>query len=378
MIDIHDKKSCYGCWACAQRCPQQCISMKPDEQGFLYPKVDKTICIDCGVCEKVCPVLNPDKEKRPLKILAGRDQDINVVIQSSSGGLFSALATEIINNKGVVFAAIYNKNWQVEHVRADSTDQLPLMRGSKYVQSNIGNAYKAAETDLKHGKKVLFVGTPCQIAGLKHFLHKDYEQLLTIEVFCHGVPSPLVWKKWLEYTSKGKEINDICQRDKRTGWTSYSVRYRIGSKEICHYAWKDDYMRGFIYDYMLRPSCYFCSSKGGASGADIALGDLWGINKTTIPNDEKGVTLAVINSEKGLAAIKKYCQYELDIAYISDYNNGYKNSAQQNQLSDFFWKDFFDNGIKALRQTNDHHGPSRLTLKWILLKIKLSKLLRKI
>ena len=373
MINIHDKRSCCGCWACMQRCPQQCISMEPDEQGFLYPKVDHSNCINCGVCEKVCPVLHPNKEQKPLKLLAGRNQDIEVVMQSSSGGLFSALATETLSNKGVVFSAIYNKNWQVEHARADSNHQLPSMRGSKYAQSNIGKAYKEAEIDLKHGKKVLFVGTPCQIAGLKHFLHKDYEQLLTIEVFCHGVPSPLVWGKWLEYISKGKGINDICQRDKRTGWTSYSVRYRLENKEICHYAWSDDYMRGFIYDYMRRPACYLCPSKGGRSGADIALGDLWGINKTNILNDEKGITLAVINSEKGLTAIKKYCQYELNVASISDYNNGYRNSVEQSQLSTFFWKKFLDEGIKALRQTNDHHGPSRLILRWLLLKIKLSK-----
>ena len=124
---------------------------------------------------------------------------------------------------------------------------------------------------------------------------------------------------------------------------------------------------------MLRPASYLCPSKGGRSGADIALGDLWGINKTNILNDEKGITLAVINSEKGLTAIKKYCQYELNVASISDYNNGYRNSVEQSQLSTFFWKKFLDEGIKALRQTNDHHGPSRLILRWLLLKIKLSK-----
>lgn len=227
MIKTNDKKDCCGCSACVQRCPKQCISLYEDEEGFLYPRVDKTVCIDCGLCEKVCPVLNQSEGHEPIAVYAAKNPNEEIRMQSSSGGIFTMLAERIIDEGGVVFGACWDKDWNVVHDYAESKEDIAKFRGSKYVQSNIGETFKQTETFLIEGRKVLFSGTPCQIAGLKHFLLKDYDNLLTIEIICHSVPSPGVWKKYLteELNSNGLTIGDIQQinfRDKSTGWETYS------------------------------------------------------------------------------------------------------------------------------------------------------------
>lgn len=198
MIHIIDKSKCCGCNACVQRCPKQCIAMQVDEEGFLYPVVDQSVCIDCGLCEKVCPVINLNEPRQPLQVLAAKNRNEEQRLRSSSGGIFILLAEHIIKQGGVVFGARFDKNWEVEHAYAETLEELePLMR-SKYVQSRIGNTYKEAEQFLKQGRQVLFVGTPCLIAGLKKFLRKEYENLLAVDFICHGVPSPGVWRRYLE------------------------------------------------------------------------------------------------------------------------------------------------------------------------------------
>lgn len=213
MIHITDKSKCCGCNACVQRCPKQCIAMREDEEGFLYPKVDVAVCIDCGLCEKVCPVINQNVPKEPLQVFAAKNKNEDQRLRSSSGGVFILLAENIIKQGGVVFGARFDKNWEVEHGYAETLEELePLMR-SKYVQSRIGNTYKEAEMFLKQGRKVLFVGTSCQIAGLHKFLRKEYENLLTVDFICHGVPSPGVWRKSSEERSRkarSLEKNRFC------------------------------------------------------------------------------------------------------------------------------------------------------------------------
>ena len=247
MINIEDKKKCCGCSACVQRCPKQCISLQEDEEGFLYPQVDKKICVNCGLCEKVCPVLNPVKARKPQVVFAARAIDEKVRLESSSGGVFTVLAELVIERGGVVFGAKFNEKWEVVHAYTESKEGLSAFRGSKYVQSKIENSYKQAESFLKAGREVLFSGTPCQIAGLKLYLRKEYTNLLTVDFVCHGVPSPMVWKDYLEEKIRplgvvGKNmvsslslkdmpvITGISFRDKRNGWKKYGFAVRRSSE----------------------------------------------------------------------------------------------------------------------------------------------------
>ena len=197
MIDIKEKKDCCGCHACASVCAHRAITMQVDEEGFLYPVIDKDTCVECGLCEQVCPFVNQASTVQPLKVYAARSNDEELRRKSSSGGVFTLLAEAVIREGGVVFGAKFDKGWNVVHAWTDALDGLADFRGSKYVQSIIGSTYEEAKHFLRQGRKVLFSGTPCQIAGLKRYLCKDYDNLLTVDVVCHGVPSPLVWKKYL-------------------------------------------------------------------------------------------------------------------------------------------------------------------------------------
>ena len=195
MIEIRNKRDCCGCNACVQKCPQQCIGQSEDAEGFIYPQVDKARCVGCGLCEKVCPVINQNPKSKPLKVMAGRNGNEEIRMVSSSGGAFTLLAGEIIGRGGVVFGARFDENWNVVHSYTECTDGLAAFRGSKYVQSRIGETFSQAEKFLKQGREVLFTGTPCQIAGLRRFLGKEYDNLLAMDIVCHGVPSPGVWKE---------------------------------------------------------------------------------------------------------------------------------------------------------------------------------------
>ena len=238
MIHILDKHNCCGCAACVQACPKQCISFNEDEQGFRYPLVDESLCIDCGLCEKVCPVIHQSDAKKPLKVYAAQNPNEEIRLKSSSGGIFTLLAEAVIDEGGVVFGARFDKNWEVEHGYTESKEGLTAFRGSKYLQSRTGETYKQARDFLKAGRKVLYSGTSCQIAGLKKFLRKEYENLITVDVVCHGAPSPLVWRTYLDDLKKcpkgtaGKNsvcssinempvITGISFRDKSTGWKKY-------------------------------------------------------------------------------------------------------------------------------------------------------------
>jgi coenzyme F420-reducing hydrogenase beta subunit len=203
--------------------------MKLNEEGFLYPIVDETRCVKCKKCEEICPAIVQGKERKPLKVYAAKNPDDEIRIQSSSGGIFSLLAEYIINEGGVVFGARFNDKWEVVHDYAETKEGLEAFRGSKYVQSRINDTYKLTKDFLSAGKKVLFTGTPCQIAGLKAYLQKEYDNLLTVDLVCHGVPSPLVWKKYLDeivlpFTKNNANIVSIKFRDKSFGWKEKGFR----------------------------------------------------------------------------------------------------------------------------------------------------------
>lgn len=306
MITITDKSQCCGCSACAQRCPKQCISMQMDNEGFLYPQVDISKCIDCHLCEKVCPVINQYEARTPLNVYAAKNSDDEVRHQSSSGGIFTLLAEQTIKDGGVVFGACWDKEWNVKHDSVDNISDLYRFRSSKYLQSVIGDNYLKAEHFLKTGRKVMFTGTPCQIAGIKHFLRKEYDNLLTVEVICHSVPSPGVWQQYLTTrlnTLKWEksDIRNISFRDKKTGWKTYSfvIENKDGNSFI-ELSSKNAFMRGFLADLYTRPSCHACPAKQLKSGSDITLGDFWSI-ESLMPeiDDDKGVSAIIVNTDKG-------------------------------------------------------------------------------
>lgn len=359
MINITDKTKCCGCAACEQRCPKKCIDMKEDEQGFLYPVIDTETCIDCGVCEKVCPILNPSVSKEPLQVLAAKNRNEGQRLRSSSGGTFILLAEHIIEQGGVVFGAKFNQNWEVEHCYAETIEELePLMR-SKYVQSNIGNTYNEAEQFLKQGRQVIFVGTSCQIAGLKRFLRKEYDNLLAVDFICHGVPSPGIWRRYLEETKSSQSysvITGINFREKQNGgygWKKYGFvicskpsltgnNNQIVNSDI---AYNNIFMRGFLSNLYLRPSCYKCMAKNGASGSDLTIADFWGIqNYHPEFDDDKGVSLIFTHTDKGKNCITNLSsQVELIVSNIDEAtvsNPSYLHSVQVPMKYTIFWKNF--------------------------------------
>lgn len=310
MIAITNKQNCCGCSACAQRCPKQCISMQADSEGFLYPKVDMGVCIDCHLCEKVCPVINPNEPRTPLGVYAAKNANDEVRMASSSGGIFTCLAQRVLADGGVVFGARWDDDWNVVHDYTEQQDGLPQFCSSKYLQSVIGDNYQKAEQFLKAGRKVMFTGTPCQIAGLRQFLRKDYDNLLAVEVICHSVPSAGVWQQYLTEKLKTKgwnksDIRHISFRSKATGWKGYS--FMIENKDgnvFSELGSKNAFMRGFLANLYTRPSCQKCPAKQLKSGSDITLGDFWGIN-SLMPeiDDDKGISVVIVNTEKGRKVI---------------------------------------------------------------------------
>lgn len=346
MIDLAiEKKSCTGCYVCSNICPKECIHMENDGEGFLYPKVDYQNCTECKKCTKVCPIINKVTIKNKPLAYACYNKENKIRFVSSSGGIFTLIAEAIINNGGIVFGAEFDKNFRVIHGYTESVDELGRFRGSKYVQSCVGNAYKQAKYFLMEGRDVLFSGTPCQISGLRSFLGKDFDNLFSIDIICHGVPSPKVWEKYIIFReSKAKsKIRKVTFRCKNKGWKKYCVLFLFkNNTSYCETFDKDLYMRTFLKDISLRPSCYNCKFKSLHRQSDITLADFWGIN-SILPemDDNKGISLIFINSEKGkdiFEKIKDKIIYkEVDIKQAVKYNPSAVESAKYNiRRNDFF------------------------------------------
>lgn len=389
MIKINKKEDCCGCSACAQRCPKQCITMQADGEGFLYPIVDIENCIDCGLCEKVCPVINQSEPNKPLKVYATMNKDEEVRLASSSGGIFTLLAEATILKGGVVFGVRFNEQWMPVFDYTETIEGIAPFRGSKYVQATVGNAYKQTEEFLKAGREVLFSGTPCQVAGLKKFLRKEYDNLFTVDIICHGVPSPKVWSKYLDETcskllmlspdeknsvrsAKGGDIRTCIEtvsfRSKSSGWKKYSFLLKLNfptcdgkntvvfSEELG----KNDYMRAFLSDTILRPSCYSCPAKEGKSHSDVTIADFWGINNINPEfDDDKGCGAVLINTTKGeeLLPFEK-CDVKLyDIQNVIKYNPAYYRSCKQHPNRNKFFKGL-DNSSNFHNYTNKMLEPS--------------------
>lgn len=306
MIEINRKEDCCGCGACTQICPKSCITMSSDNEGFLYPNVDLSICVNCGLCEKVCTIRHPKDAREPLRVLAAINKDDEVRMKSSSGGIFYILAEYAINKGGVVFGARFDENWQVVLDYSETLEGVKPFMSSKYVQARVENAYKDAKQFLDSGRFVLFSGTPCQISGLHSFLRKEYSNLLTVDLVCHGVPSPKVWRMYLDSIKKElPHIAGIEFRNKGRGWKNFSFRASSEPDTFFVYvpAAKSHFMKAFLSDIILRQSCYECQSKSGRSHSDITLADFWGIS-SVFPemDDDKGTGMVFVNSQKGAEA----------------------------------------------------------------------------
>ena len=303
------RSACCGCESCANVCPQNCITMTQDAEGFFYPKINHEKCIKCGRCEKVCPSLNAREvpvKNLPLVLVAINPNE-KIRRHSSSGGAFTALSENILNDGGIIFGAGFDENWHVKHMAAENLDALENLRGSKYVQSRIGNIFKRVKAEVESGRKVLFSGTPCQCAGLKYFLGKDFENLLIVGVMCHGVPSPLLWESYIEWRGRGHEISRVNFRSKRFGWTTFQLE--ITFKDCGYYSkpnMKDFYIQEFLLNTILRPSCSVCKFRFPNLNCDILLGDAWGIqNFAPEVRDNRGASIIIVNNNKGLDYLKK-------------------------------------------------------------------------
>lgn len=363
MIVINEKSLCCGCCACVQACPKQCISFKEDEEGFRYPLVDKETCIDCGHCEKVCPMLNQSAPKKPINVYAAINPNEEVKMKSSSGGIFSMLAEQIINEGGVVFGARFDENWDVKHNFTETIEGLEVFRGSKYLQSRIGETYKQTSEFLKKGRKVLYSGTSCQIAGLKKFLCKDYENLFTVDVVCHGVPSPKIWQAYLrDINPNAEKVSYVNQRAKTRGWKKYSYVIKSENSVLFDdYAANSMYLKGFMNNVFLRPSCYNCPAKNGKSNSDITLADCWGYwDFAPDKFDDKGVSAVLINTNKGENYLRKVSSSLEDFPFdlFLKNNLSYSNSSQNPKYRDYFWKEFPLRGLDVINSIENKLRPS--------------------
>lgn len=374
MIRIREKHSCCGCQACAQICPKGCITMTADGEGFLYPVVDEAACVQCGLCEKVCPVLHTTEKKKNLpKAYAAYNLDEDVRLASSSGGVFTLLAEYVLGQDGIIYGAAMD-GIRVKHVRVADREDLQLLRGSKYVQSDIGQTYIQAKDDLDAGKTVLFTGTPCQIEGLKMYLRKGYETLITMDIICHGVPSPMVWEKYVALQEKeaGASATRMFFRHKKYGWKDFAMLLKFANKTeyVCRHG-EDLFMKAFLYDLCLRPSCYQCSFKKENRVSDITVADFWGIDEVCLEmDDDKGTSLVMVHTERGSEIFnrlfeKMRCR-EVDFTEATRYNLAMIRSVAMPKHRDNFMEKVRTGNLEELVRK---YARDEISAKEILIKI---------
>lgn len=369
MINIINKQDCCGCNACGDICSKNAITFQKDEEGFLYPVVDKEKCVDCGLCDKICPNIHSDELKKndfeKPKCFAAIHKNLEVRFDSTSGGAFSALAKKAYLQKWYVGGAIWNEDWSVSQFISNNKKDLERLRSSKYIQSDARGIYKQIKDLLVAGEHVLICGTPCQIAGLKSYLRKDYENLVTVDFICQYVNSPLIWKKYIDYLEKehNSKVVYIKDKNKEIGWKSLcnKVVFENGdviydTKEVNHF--RRCYMQLGVAS---RPACYKCKFKGFPRIADITVADYWGGEKQ-VPKEwdnNLGTSLIMCNSQKGLDYLDDKVRKYLDIKDVAFESTLGGNAALTRQFSpdikfnrEDFYKDLEAGDIKTV--VNDY------------------------
>lgn len=354
MIQVKDKQNCCGCTACYSVCPTKAISMVADKEGFAYPDIDTEKCTGCGLCDTVCAFETRETKEvsKPLAY-AAKHSSLNVLSQSTSGGVFTALSDYILRKNGVIYGAVFDKNFKVCHIRAEDINNRNRMRGSKYVQSDLVDIFSMVKEDLLAEKNVLFTGTPCQIDGLRSFLRKDYNNnLICCDLICYGVPSPKVWKSYIEYLEKINKSSMVLYkfRPKNWSWYAHNVLSVFENGKEFHSSAKSNLFRDLYYSRLImRPSCHNCKYTNLARPSDMTIADCRGIDNV-IPdfNAENGASLVLINTKKGAEIYEKIKEnlisYEVDIEKLLQ--PPLKQPSQPNLHRTDFFKTFDKSGFE--------------------------------
>ena len=304
-ITALDKKFCTGCSLCVNVCPIDAIKLKADNEGFLFPLVDENKCVNCGLCAKKCPQLTQQfSYEEGFKSYAAWAKD-DIREKGGSGGIFPLIAQNTIKEGGVVYGAAFDESFRnLSHIRVDKKEELPRLYKSKYVQSDVSGSFKSVKDDLEAGKRVVFSGCPCQVDSLKQYLKKSYEKLLTIDILCHGTPSPLAYNKFLDEVSHGRKITGVDFRNKKWGWGKL-ISVNFDNNEIHYDHYNGAYLRAFSSGISMRESCNHCKYACVNRVGDITLGDFWGVDQFKEDwNDKKGTSIILCNTEKGENELK--------------------------------------------------------------------------
>ncbi len=360
-----DKSKCYGCRACEKVCHQKAITMAPDTEGFLYPVLNESLCVNCGLCKNVCPYDNDFNADNPISVYAVQHNSQDVLLKSSSGGMFSALADYVTGSGGAVCGCIFDENFMAVHTVTEKTAVIEKMRGSKYVQSDTADSFTEVKARLEKGQKVLFTGTPCQVDGLKRFLKKDYENLVTVDLICHGVPSPLLLSEYIKTTEKNKgKITDLKFRDKlRNGWRSEgTVVYKMGEKKkvLTISPFKDSYYNlYYLRNSVSRMSCYSCKYATHKRVGDFTIGDYWNIPDIVPQIDyEKGVSVVFANTKKAekiLDEIKDdVVLYETEFSSAVKGNGNLSSPSEMPKARKYIYKKIAQKGYEATVKEECH------------------------
>lgn len=351
MIELKNKSDCCGCTACESVCGHHAIQLKEDVEGFLYPHIDTALCINCRLCEKVCPIVKYDaiEDKTGCdtqRFFALSHKDDSVKEQSSSGATFHELAANVLNKDGVVYGAVFDACMNVVHCRICDKENIHLFYGSKYVQSDLRGVFRQVKSDLSCGKHVLFSGTPCQVEGLKLYLHREYGKLLTVDVVCHGVPSPMLFRKYVKMLEcvYGKKVQHINMRDKKKGWKQryhFRIKFEDGT-EIYDTRHGNMWNEMFFSENISRPSCHSCRFTNYCRPSDITIADFWGIEKRHPEYKGKGgVSLVMSNTPKGELAINGILQnYDhMEVSKEETLQPCLQHSVTPNPARTAYWKD---------------------------------------
>ena len=355
MVNVNKikKELCCGCGACKDACTINCISMKQDNEGFVYPVVDEKRCLNCGKCTVVCPNFQrfaKVKENYTASFYASYGKNFQKVKEGSSGGIFELLAEEIIGIKGIVYGAYLDEKIRVRHGRATNIDEVMKFRKSKYLQSDMTGIFNRIKEDLDEDKNVLFTGTPCQVAALYSFVGRDYSNLFTVDIVCHGVPSELVFEKYICSVEEknGKKIISLCWRNKEEGWgpNRISLYFDDGSSIVMK-SQENPMQVGFLDNLYLRPSCYNCNFAKMPRIGDITLGDFWGYDGTLLKeNNNKGLSLVVLSSQKGESLYErireKVIDEKVEQQYCVDRSYHLANAPKNNNMRENFFRDIRD------------------------------------
>jgi coenzyme F420-reducing hydrogenase beta subunit len=310
MIEIQRKEDCCGCTACVNACPVNCIQMQEDTEGFKYPHVDRERCVNCHNCEKVCPVINTPKSKREPSAFLARTRDARLLSKCTSGGVFTEIARETVKNGGIAYGAVYEEGFKIQHERIADLTGIEKLPGSKYVQSDVGTVFTQVKEDLISGKHVVFCGTPCQVAGLKNYLGKEYGNLMLIDLVCHGVPSPKLWQAYVDYLeNKYGKLQFANFRSKRLGYhvSVMEERFENGKTQIGS-ARTNLMSKCFFQNAADRPICYECPFKTVSRCSDLTIFDGWHASEyvSGLKDDDKGYTVILVQSERGEKILSEY------------------------------------------------------------------------